>query len=122
MQPDTGNDDEYEDEYDGEQAGTSPCFDCGHETTPGPDADGADQRWEYYAVRNDIWARAVADDDVDYLCVACLERRLGRRLKRSDFTNAIVNALSPQGYYRDASWAYRTARLSRRLGRRGKQE
>ena len=49
------------------------CADCNTDTTPeeGP--------WEWYMVQNDIWSLACEGKEVDYLCIGCLERRLGRQ-------------------------------------------
>lgn len=64
------------------------CLDCGTDTNP----------TEYYMVRDRIWEQAgmVAKrryDDHVYLCIGCLERRLGRELLPEDFTGAPVNWL-----------------------------
>ncbi len=48
-----------------------------------------------------------------YLCIGCLEERLGRRLARADFTDADVNKTGPE----TARYAFsdRTPRLAGRL-------
>jgi hypothetical protein len=51
------------------------CLDCG--------VDTAVIR-ECYMIRDDVW-RAAHPDDEGQLCVACLERRLGRKLDDRDF-------------------------------------
>lgn len=64
------------------------CHDCDTDTNPS----------EYYMVRDHVWeqagmvARRRYDDHV-YLCVGCLEKRLGRELRSDDFTGAPVNWL-----------------------------
>jgi hypothetical protein len=35
-------------------------------------------RWEWYMVRNELWASAGLNDG--FLCIACLESRIGRKL------------------------------------------
>lgn len=44
----------------------------------GPDA-------EVYTVRPAIWKRAGMEDWGGCLCIGCLEKRIGRRLKPKDF-------------------------------------
>jgi len=51
---------------------------------------------EFYIVKNEVWDAAVGPDsfiDYSYLCIGCLELRLGRRLVPSDFTDAPVNEI-----------------------------
>jgi hypothetical protein len=63
-----------------------PCTDCGHDTG----------RNEYYMVRDDVWEQALGhkippvEDDV-FLCIGCLERRIGRTLTRRDFIDCPLN-------------------------------
>jgi hypothetical protein len=80
------------------------CSDCGMETAPrtgeidpweglrrpGPKDVG---KWEFYMVRNEIW-QAVGSGR-GFLCIGCLELRLGRVLKPRDFTSAEINDWSP---------------------------
>lgn len=45
-------------------------------------------------VEHELWATAVGDRSDDqglYLCVGCLERRLGRELTAADFLGVSVN-------------------------------
>lgn len=67
-------------------------------------------------VKDSVWFQAArhshtADGDLrlmfgrGFLCIACLEHRLGRQLTRADFTDAPVNDASP----------WNTALLARRL-------
>ncbi|MFC9982915.1 hypothetical protein [Gordonia sp. NPDC127522] len=59
------------------------CRDCGTETRV---LD------EYYMVVDDLWAMAVsAEDRGIYLCIGCLEHRIGRRLVRADFAKPSVD-------------------------------
>src|SRR5215813_10493778 len=50
----------------------------GTQTTVGPDS-------ESYQVRDAIWKKAGMEPFGGCLCIGCLEKRLGRRLKRKDF-------------------------------------
>ena len=65
----------------------APCIDCGVSTR---------SPWERYMVKDEVWERAVPEDDPSkffmFLCVGCLEGRLGRTLTRADFTDASLNA------------------------------
>jgi hypothetical protein len=45
-----------------------------------------DDRSEVYMVRDAVWARAGMEPWGGCLCIACLERRLGRKLKPKDFS------------------------------------
>lgn len=74
------------------QVNPAPCHDCGEDTTPCLGQRGCRHvgRWEWYMVRDDVWP------DVDgFLCIACLEQRLGRMLTADDFTDAHVNGEHP---------------------------
>lgn len=44
---------------------------------------------EYYSVRNSLWRKF--GNQYGMLCVSCLETRLGRKLRRRDFTNYPIN-------------------------------
>jgi hypothetical protein len=80
-----------------------PCADCGEDTLSknGPH--------EHYMVRDELWALFGAGDG--YLCVGCLEGRLGRTLTHRDFKNSPANAPN----VRD------TARLRVRKARRARE-
>ncbi len=80
----------------------APCMDCGTDTAPCTDKrmchgrrgcrHNAGKRWEWYMVWPAVWSLACGHDDAPgYLCIGCLERRLGRPLTRGDFTLAPVN-------------------------------
>ena len=81
----------------------SPCADCGTATTPCLGRRGCRHigRWEWYMVRPALWElawirspnRTVNQFGVSdgFLCIACLEARLGRRLTSADFIDAPVN-------------------------------
>jgi hypothetical protein len=99
----------------------SPCGDCGMPTTPYRDrepADGSYERyvrrggqwyelgggdlgvevdgaWEWYMVTDEVWEEAHdGEHGRGYLCVGCLEKRLGRQLTARDFTLTKMNAPS----------------------------
>jgi hypothetical protein len=57
----------------------SRCHDCGN------DYD------EYYMVHDHVWKASGLPKDGGELCVDCLERRIGRRLRSDDFTDAPIN-------------------------------
>ena len=46
--------------------------------------------YEHYFVNTSLWL-SVVDSKNGMLCIGCLENRLGRMLKRSDFTDASIN-------------------------------
>jgi hypothetical protein len=57
---------------------------------------------EYYMVHEWIWNSVVINDEVyRYLCIGCLESRLGRQLRPDDFTGYPVN--SPE-WAKNRSW------------------
>lgn len=66
-----------------------PCKDCGVNTIP------REGNREYYEVKDEIWAAANApgigqsDNGTSgyFLCIGCLEYRLGYRLVKDDFKN-----------------------------------
>ena len=45
---------------------------------------------EYYFIHTPLWL-SVVGSKTGMLCVGCLEKRLGRKLRRNDFTNAWIN-------------------------------
>lgn len=55
----------------------APCHDCGLDTCP-PSGTS-----EWYMVNDDVWASAGIREG--YLCIGCIETRLGRQLVRGDF-------------------------------------
>ena len=64
------------------------CVDCGEETasdfcTPGTNG--------VYIVYDDVWEASGLGPLDGYLCVRCLEKRIGRRLCNEDFTDADIN-------------------------------
>lgn len=73
------------------------CHDCHRNTLD-----------EYYMVHDSIWGESKVPTRA-LLCIGCLEKRIGRKLKPEDFTNAPVNdpGVFPMG---------RSVRLTERLG------
>ena len=77
------------------------CIDCGTDTTPAPRRQGS-QQW--YMVHRHVWQaagmpkdRVLGYDETDgnFLCIACLETRLGRILTPDDFPDLPVNEPGP---------------------------
>lgn len=89
------------------------CTDCDMETTP-PEWSSAP--WEWYDVHDRVWAAAgmATGTPAGFLCIGCLEDRLGRRLTAADFTAAHINSLDPK--WDRYAWSNRTGRLVARLG------
>jgi len=85
-----------------------PCKDCKVETL----VTDSDDRSEYYMVEPALWGTVA--EGVNWLCIACLEARLGRTLDGGDFTQCPVNDLEVDCSERYA-WSYRSARLIARL-------
>lgn len=71
-----------------EDYGTCYCFDCGVSTI---------EIGEYYAVMDHIWEESRIEDERPenisgmFLCIGCLEGRLGRELVREDFVYVLIN-------------------------------
>ena len=76
------------------------CVVCGVDTAPGYPGRAkmmrnfkrygfsksiVDLRSEIYTVHNAVWKRARMKPDGGCLCIGCLEKRLGRRLRPTDF-------------------------------------
>lgn len=72
---------------------SAPCKDCGIDTTPCTGKRGCRHagKWEYYMVRDRLWAKAGMKKDDGYLCIGCLEKRIGRALRARDLPDLIVN-------------------------------
>jgi hypothetical protein len=60
---------------------------------------------EYYMVSDELWTASGIASHGGMLCLACLERRIGRRLTASDFT-----AVFPKSWPRDDRDQSRTVR------------
>lgn len=85
----------------------TPCHDCGQGTLFS----------EYYMVEDWVWEQAKppqwsyhCDSPSFFLCIGCLEKRIGRQLTLADFTTAPVNELTS---------GTKSARLKSRLQRTG---
>ena len=71
----------------------APCHDCGIHTIPIGNR-GLPRGWEDYMVRDEIWQAAGMGEG--FLCIGCLEKRLGRELAAGDFTPWPVNNPNPR--------------------------
>ena len=58
------------------------CSDCGMNTSAMDN---------YYMVHNSLWDKYGVKHKI--LCFTCLEKRMGRKLKYSDFTDAPINII-----------------------------
>lgn len=56
------------------------CVDCGRNT-----------KLEHYFVNEDVWFVLAKMPEQGMLCVNCIEKRIGRQLTSSDFTQAHIN-------------------------------
>ena len=63
-----------------DQERRSHCLDCGGSTVG-----------ELYMLHDQLWAETGLGPDDGFLCIGCVEKRLGRRLKPDDFTGAPCN-------------------------------
>ncbi len=51
-------------------------------------------RNEYYMLHNYLWFRYACDVQEHKLCIGCFEKRLGHKLKKTDFIHAYINDLN----------------------------
>ena len=57
-------------------------------------------KWEWYMVKHAVWRKACRNpylknvDTETFLCIACLEKRLGRELVSDDFLDAPIKMIS----------------------------
>jgi hypothetical protein len=69
-----------------------PCKDCGVDTMP------PRGKAEWYVVHDEVWQAAGMQDDLGkqagFLCIGCLETRIGRILTPADFIDAPINDLN----------------------------
>jgi hypothetical protein len=103
---------DYDDDDDDDYPPAPLCVDCGVDTCP------VDRgfRGEFFMVHDEVWA--AAGMGAGYLCVGCLEHRLGRQLTPGDFTACELNDLAVADGRYASSW--RTPRLVARMsGQRG---
>lgn len=63
------------------------CHDCGIDTLPSPPRNRQEAQW--YMVTDTVWSNAQMT--AGYLCIDCLENRIGRLLTAADFKNLPVN-------------------------------
>lgn len=65
------------------------CADCGNDTTPSKRGHRNAGRHEWYMVHDDVWVSAgmerPSESGGGFLCIGCLEERLGRTLTPADF-------------------------------------
>jgi hypothetical protein len=76
------------------------CVDCGHNTAPGVPAPEVRQvalatrgqydwfvsdKTELYTVHKAVWKKAHMNPMGGCLCIGCLEKRIGRKLRPEDF-------------------------------------
>jgi hypothetical protein len=57
------------------------CLDCQIDTS---------KIGEHYFIKTDLWLSVVSSKK-GMLCIGCLERRLGRKLTKNDFTKCYIN-------------------------------
>lgn len=85
------------------------CHDCGIPVAPidylGRPLLG---RWHWFMVHADVWAASGLSPHGGYLCVPCLELRIGRVLAGLDFTDWPVN--EPDDLDTPYLWALKAAR------------
>lgn len=65
------------------------CVDCGSCT-----------KLEHYFLKNDVWFNEAKMGETGMLCITCVERRIGRKLNRNDFTDCHLN--DPRRYSKTA--------------------
>lgn len=70
------------------------CLDCNVDTAPCTGKRGCRHKgkWEYYMVTDEVWLEAMNRESnpwSGFLCVGCLERRLGRCLTPADFAEGV---------------------------------
>ena len=74
------------------------CLDCGFDTRPGePGSKGVARQCEWYSVWDYLWQEAGMPSENEqlwssgFLCIGCLEKRLGRELTAEDFPDCPIN-------------------------------
>lgn len=82
------------------------CGDCGVDTAP---KNGS---CEFYMVTHAVWKEAQRDKAMYFLCIGCLEQRLGRLLTSDDFSDVPLNYINGRN----------SERLNDRLGEKFKNE
>jgi hypothetical protein len=85
------------------------CHDCNWPTAAQDQVD----RWEWYMVDKHTWKAATGGDEfVRFLCIGCLEARLGYHLIPQDFRDLPINTEAHDG---PKAYSWRTDRLKDRL-------
>jgi hypothetical protein len=75
---------DWADDTAGESERVQPCADCGRHTLRRDDQGvPMNGQCEYFRVANSLWDSVASD--ARFLCVGCLEKRLGRKLVWEDF-------------------------------------
>lgn len=64
------------------------CKDCGLDVAPQDEESGT---WHWYMVHDHVWLQSGLGKDDGYLCVPCLEARIGRLLSADDFPRLPIN-------------------------------
>jgi hypothetical protein len=67
-----------------------------------------DNRLEYYSLLDDVWKETGLGPRDGMLCIKCVEKRIGRRLKSTDFEDVLINKL-------EHSWNQKSDLLISRL-------
>lgn len=67
----------------------TPCVDCGTPTLP--DTPPGSQDWQRYMVHDHVWQAAGMTPNGGWLCIPCLETRLGRLLTGHDLEDVPIN-------------------------------
>jgi hypothetical protein len=116
------------------------CVDCGFDTAPGcmnreplrqalslirakqSATQTIDEHSEVYHVREKVWSRARMQPFSGCLCIGCLEKRIGRRLKPEDFPRHPFNWMPGTDRLLDRRGTNTGPRLARRDGVTTKQE
>lgn len=62
------------------------CFDCNIDTL---------EIGEYYMVHHDVWEKSGLGAHDGFLCIQCLENRIGRSLNSFDFPDLPINNYFP---------------------------
>jgi hypothetical protein len=55
---------------------------------------GVDTELEYYMIHDYLWKIANNKHEDGFLCVGCIEERLGRQLNKKDFTDYPINDIN----------------------------
>jgi hypothetical protein len=63
------------------------CDDCGSPlyVIPAGILGGGDGSGEWFMLKDRVWSASQSMGDARFLCVGCIERRIGRRLSSTDF-------------------------------------